>query len=416
MESRVGWHRALLAAQNYDTVVLYGAPFSEEELRRLKDECKLPKSLTFMKIEHSRLAERWIEFPLCFYTVYSAWQRRAFARAFELHRELGFDFVHQVNFCGYREPGLGYKLNVPFVWGPIGGTSNYPLRFLTIADFWGGARELIRNAINLSQLKYSKRVRRAAQSSAKIFVANTAGKRDFQDYVGVETTVQLEIGINSLAPSNKPLRSIDDPLKILWAGRLRTWKGLPLLLRGLAKLPADVPFEVRILGVGDCLGRWQRLAKRLGIASKIEWLGWPTYDETLPHYDWADVLAFTSLRDTSGTGILEALAAGTPIVGVDHQGLADIIDETCGIPIPVSSPKEVFQGFCDALHRLSASPELLQELSNGALACARNYLWQNLDKEMQSTYRSLLNQSPSPTDSVYSERQGIPISSPQTFS
>lgn len=393
METRVGWNRAILSARHSDTTVLYGAPFSEEELHQLSKPLNLPFPLRFIKVAHSRLAESWIEFPLCFYSIYSTWQRKAFERAIELHREHGFDLVHQVNFCGYREPGYGYKLNVPFVWGPVGGTSNFPLRFLSVADFWGGVREVFRNAINWSQMKYSRRVRVAAKHSAKIFVANTDGRKDFQKHIGVETSQQLEIGINSIEIETKAMRSTSEPIKIVWAGRLRTWKGLPLLLRGLAKLPANVPFQLRVLGVGDCQKRWQRLANRLGISSKIEWVGWPTYEETLPHYRWADVFAFTSLRDTSGTGILEALAAGTPIVGVDHQGLADIIDDTCGIAIPVTSPRNVIQGFSDAVQRLSESPALLQTLSNGSLKRAESFLWQNLDSEMVDTYRSVLNRT-----------------------
>ena len=239
-------------------------------------------------------------------------------------------------------------------------------------------------------MRFSRRVRKAARNSARIFVANSGGHSDFKRHLGVDSEVMLEIGIDAIAASPKPLRSISEPLKILWSGRLRTWKGLPLLLQSLSLLPTDVRFQLRILGVGDCQQRWQRLAKRLGIADRIEWLGWPTYDETLPHYAWADVFAFTSLRDTSGTGILESLSAGTPIVGLDHQGLADIIDRTCGIPVPVTSPKDVHKSFCEAFTQLSASPELLRTLGQGALARAENYLWKNLDREMQATYAALV--------------------------
>lgn len=391
MESRVGWNRAVLAAKNFDVYVLYGADFDENELHHLADGCHVPNRLKFIRVHHSQMGSRWIESPFWFYSVYAAWQRRAFTRAIALHKEIGFDLAHQVNFCGYREPGHGHKLNIPFVWGPVGGTANFNLRFLPCTDLLGGTRELIRNAINIFQLKFSSRVREAAKNSAKIFVANSSGQSDFKKYIGVDSEVLLEIGIDKIAATPKPLRSNSDPLKILWAGRLRTWKCLPLLLQSLAKLPADVPFQLRILGVGDCQQRWKRLAERLRISDRIEWLGWPNYDETLPHYAWADVFAFTSLRDTSGTGILESLAAGTPIVGLDHQGLADIIDKTCGIPIPVTDPEEVCRNFCVAFSQLSSSPELLHDLGRGALVRASDYLWKNLDRKMQATYASLVS-------------------------
>src|SRR5690606_34483298 len=134
------------------------------------------------------------------------------------------------------------------------------------------------------------------------------------------------------------------PLRILWAGRLQPWKGFPLLLKGLAALPPDVRYSVRVLGQGPCEGRWRRLAEKLGVAQQIDWVGWPDHIEAqLPHYRWADVFAFTSLRDTSGTGLLEALAAGAPLVGLDHQGVADVMTPRCALPIDAASPQSAIQ-------------------------------------------------------------------------
>jgi hypothetical protein len=45
---------------------------------------------------------------------YNLWHRRAFAAAQRLHRQRPFSLVHQATFCGYREPGYGARLGVPF--------------------------------------------------------------------------------------------------------------------------------------------------------------------------------------------------------------------------------------------------------------------------------------------------------------
>ena len=52
---------------------------------------------------------------------YRLWQRDAYAQALKLHRIVSFDLAHQLTFVGFRFPGHLWKLDIPFVWGPIGG-------------------------------------------------------------------------------------------------------------------------------------------------------------------------------------------------------------------------------------------------------------------------------------------------------
>ena len=95
---------------------------------------------------------------------------------------------------------------------------------------------------------------------------------------------------------------------------------LDLLIESLARLPADVRYEVRVLGDGPARRRWQRLAQRRGVADRITWAGRLSHRETLGAYARADVFAFTSLRDTTGCVVVEALSNGLPVVCLDHQG------------------------------------------------------------------------------------------------
>jgi glycosyltransferase involved in cell wall biosynthesis len=399
MESRVGWYRSLYATRRFETFVLYGEDFPEEELAALQREYDCPFPIHFIRVPHSPLMQWLIRVPGCFYLAYSCWQKLAFERALELHAEHDFKLAHQVNFCGYREPGLGWKLPTPFFWGPVGGTHNFPLRFLPATDLGGAAKELFRNGANWLQLRYSHRVQQAASRAARVFAANSTTERDLREILGVRSHRMLEIGIHHIDHNPKPPRDASAPFKILWTGRLHAWKGLPLLLRALAELPPETPFRLRVLGQGPSLHRWQALARRLGIASHIEWLGWPAYRETLPHYRWADAFAFTSLRDTSGAGILEALAAGTPVIGLNHQGLADIIGTDCGIPIPVDSPRRVVASFSKTIMDLAVDPERLALLGTGALQRAEDFSWEELASQMDVHYADYvegLHEAPEP--------------------
>jgi glycosyltransferase involved in cell wall biosynthesis len=112
--------------------------------------------------------------------------------------------------------------------------------------------------------------------------------------------------------------------------------------------------------------------------------------EVLDQYRWADVFVFTSLRDTTGTVVLEALAAGLPVICLDHQGARDFVTDQCGIKIPVTTPGQVVDGVRDAIVTLAQDPDRRRQLSAGAVARAQEYLWSRNGERLAAIYRQVL--------------------------
>lgn len=390
MESRIGWFRAVYAAQSHDVTVLCGPGANIGELKGAADELGLSNRLRFVSIPHTRLSQWLFTHPVLFYHGYDLWQRAVYDVAQALHQQQPFHLVHQVNYCGYRQPGYVWKLGVPFVWGPVGGTQGFPWRYLGQTDFVGGVREAVRNVVNSYQLWRCPKVKKAGRAAAAIFAATRTAQEDLQRCLGVECPVELETALHIPNGPPRELRDASAPLKILWSGRLKTWKGLPLLLRALAQLPPHVKYQLRVLGEGTSEKTWRRLADKLGIADRVEWIGWPSYRETLPHYQWADVFAFTSLRDTSGTGLLEALAYGAPIIGLNHQGAADVMTPASAMPIPVSTPRATIAAFADAIEKLASDSPKLLNLSRAAQQRAELFSWKLTGQRVAAVYDQVL--------------------------
>ena len=391
MESRVGWNRILHASRRFETHVFYGERFAKEDLEALLSEHPFKHRIHLHHVELPSYWKPFLRVSGMFYFTYNAWHKAAYALSRQMHDRQPFALVHQVNFCGFREPGYGWKLDAPFLWGPVGGTQNFPMRFLGVSDVLGGIREWCRNFINGFQMRCSSRVQGAARKASIIFAANSTAQRDIQRSLNRTAQLQLEIGIHEIANQPKPVRDEQRPLRLLWAGRLRSWKGLPLLLEALAQLPKECPFELRVMGQGNLLRSWQRLASRLGIAEHVQWIGWPSYKEGLEQYRWADLYAFTSLRDTSGTGLLEALAAGTPLIGLDHQGFADIATADCAIRIKPDSPSQVAKDIAAEIVSINSDCARLSRLSAGALERAKCYHWDRLAEGMDDAYSRVVN-------------------------
>ncbi|MEY4488361.1 MAG: hypothetical protein RIQ79_869 [Verrucomicrobiota bacterium] len=122
-------------------------------------------------------------------------------------------------------------------------------------------------------------------------------------------------------PALKPLRPARTPLRLLCVARLVPKKGLDHQLRIFAALrAAGVAFEARIAGAGPLLAGLEKLARELGVAAEVRFLGHVPQSEVADLRAWADVLLHTGVvapdgdRDGLPNVIPEAMAAGVLVV------------------------------------------------------------------------------------------------------
>ncbi len=390
-EAGVGWRRALHSAKHFDTwVICEEHEFAPDIRRRLDAEGEIPGlHFAFVPIDQREWAWGQIHDSI-WYVALRRWHRRAFRAAQRLHEQIRFDLVHQVTFCGYREPSDLWKLDAPFVWGPIGGTQDYPLRFLPSAGIRGALAESTRSLANQLQLRFSGRVRRAARRAAVVMAANRENQLRFGRVHRISLPTMTDVGIDRISncPREEPTPG---SIRLLWSGLLIHRKALHLLIRALARLPGDVRFRLRVLGEGRLKKRWQAMAEKLGVADRIEWLGWLPHREACTQYAWADAFVFSSLRDTTGTVVVEALGAGLPVICLDHQGVRDVVTNDCGVKIPVSTPDKCIADMAAAITRLARDTAARKRLGSGALARAEEYLWSKQEQPLVEIYNTVLN-------------------------
>ncbi len=173
-------------------------------------------------------------------------------------------------------------------------------------------------------------------------------------------------------------------MKIAWSGQYTRGKALSVLENAVAGIE-NSSIRVDVLGDGKLRKYYQRLASRLGVNDKITWHGWLPKAEAQKVVADSDVFVITSLRDLTSTVLIEALSAGKPVICLDHCGFSDVVDDTCGIKIPIGLPREVIAGFGKAICRLK-NRELREKLSRGAIEKAKRYLWTEKAKVLKDIY------------------------------
>ncbi len=402
-EWAVGWGRLLGAAKTAETHVVT----SEENylaLETARMEGLLPENVFFYTPPADDKLRALQRRPVVYaynYRAYHHWQRLAFRLVEELHAREQFDLVHQISVCTIREPGYGWQLDVPFVWGPVGGTQNFPTRFLTMLPPKEAIKEGVRTVGNWFALR-NPRVREAAQHAAALIAANSTNQDDMEHAFEREVELLLETGLHEVKEPSRARfeRRLADgranrspaPLRILWSGELQTRKALPVLLRALAQVDPRVAWQLDVVGDGPLRDRWMAEAETLKIADRVHFLGRLPFAEAVERMNSAELFCFTSLRDTSGNVVLEALAAGVPVLCFDHQGAGDMVSDYSGLKLPVRSPAKAFRDWADAIETLAGDPRKLFALSRGATVQARGFLWSRNHDRVNNLYRRLAHE------------------------
>jgi len=388
-EPAVGWGFVSALAKHHDLwVIVEEEKFREDIERYLLEHPEFGKAVTFFFIRKRRnraLRKIW---PPSYYRYYRQWQAEASELACELNSELQFDVVHQLTMVGFREPGYLSNLDVPFVWGPVGGMGLFPWRFLTKVGLYGACYYFAYNIYNLVQLRLLSRPKEAATLAGDgLFLATPENARGALYHWSVSGKVIPEVGLpDALSPIHSS-RTKHEPLQLVWSGLHTPGKALNIGIEALACLGSSVNWQLHVLGEGKRTKNWEALAKKRGIAERCSFHGWLPRDEAMSVMRGGHLLLITSLRDLTSTVTIEALAMGLPVVCLDHCGFAEVVNEQCGIKVPVTSPREVIKGIYEAVNYLYHNEDKRQLLANGAMQRAKDFSWEEKATRVNQIYR-----------------------------
>ncbi len=402
-EEGVGWNWVRLIAQFADPWVLvasYQQPEIEDYLQKHADDLH---NVRFLYVPHKpwhyqpTAGWRRIEgsvFKPVMNIAYALWLRDAFKLAKSLHQAEQFDLAHQLTYVGFRFPGRLWKMNLPFIWGPVGGLENTPWRFLGVLGLRGAIYYAGRNLINSLQRVMLRSSRKAFRKAQPVIAATSGIQQEIKRWYGVDSRVICEVGPPDNIAETILCRNPGEPLRLVWSGAHLPGKALPLLLKALAKLPDDVSWQLDILGEGASSSNWRRLAGELGIAGRCKWHGRLTRDRALTVMEAGHLFVITSLKDLTSTVLLEALSLGLPVICPDHCGFSDVVDSSCGHKLPVKSPEGLIHAYNETIEILAGDEQQRQKLANGALRRAGVFSWEKKQVELEAVYKKTLARQP----------------------
>lgn len=262
------------------------------------------------------------------------WQRAAAREAHRLHAEVGFDLVHHVTLAAYWMRTGVAELDVPLVWGPVGGAVDPPWGLWPVLGLRGAVEDVVRSGVRRACWRRPS-VRAPWRRAAVVLAQNAATARRLSGAPG-----RVQVLPNALCARVDGV-AVTAPRRtdVAVVGRLVAWKGVPLAVRALAGLP-DRTVRLRLYGDagGRELDRVLATARAAGVADRVDVVGRLPRAQLLEAVATSGVVLHPSLHDEASFTVAEALALGTPVVLLAHGGPPDVAAHWPGAAVRAVRP------------------------------------------------------------------------------
>ena len=214
----------------------------------------------------------------------------------------------------------------------------------------------------------------------------------YRIFVPEQSLVRIPNGIDARPYSRVPtVRSRSEyPLRLVYIGRLDREKGLYETLQGV-RLACELGVDARLIvaGRGPEEGRLRRYAQALGIAARAAFIGPVHGDDKVKLLATADLMVLPSYAEGLPYALLEAMAAGIPVIATPVGAIPDVVTHgTHGHLVPPRDGRAIAQ----SLVKLSGDREQLSWMSR---ACRRRilaaYSIERLAAELSMHYAALID-------------------------
>jgi phosphatidylinositol alpha-mannosyltransferase len=179
----------------------------------------------------------------------------------------------------------------------------------------------------------------------------------------------------------------DGTLNILFVGRLEERKGLIHLLKAYHRLrKRHVDARLLVVGAGAKLREYRRYVGLRGIRD-VEFLGRVDDDAKARYFASADIFCAPATgQESFGIVLLEAMAAGVPIVASDIPGYKQVVQRgEQGLQVEPRKPRAL----AAALYTLAMDPELRDQMGEAGRLRAPDYSWTRVTEQVIDFYRDV---------------------------
>jgi glycosyltransferase involved in cell wall biosynthesis len=385
-EPGVGWNWALEIAKRGHNVVVITRKNNKGDIEGTNyDRSKI----TFI---YHDLSEPFLKLKrvLGVNVYYILWQLSLVPLAKRINVKYNFDLVHHITFGSFRNVSyIPFVLNIPFVFGPVGGGEYTPVKLSSIFSKKNQFIEKLRfivNTITFYSPLYRFFLRRCALIASKTNKTLSCIPQKFH----YKSIISLEIGIGSVEKNISTLIANRDCKSLLFVGRFVYLKGINLILESYKELiKKDSSYELTLIGEGPELPFIEKFKTENNL-QKLRIVNWLPQSELENYYLKSSVLVFPSLHDSSGNVVLEALSYGIPVVSLDVGGPFQVIGVVPNTIVKHANKttKSLSKDIAAKIYELTSNKEDYIETANKSYQRSKELSWY---KSVEKIYKIIEN-------------------------
>jgi glycosyltransferase involved in cell wall biosynthesis len=250
-------------------------------------------------------------------------------------------------------------------------------------------------------------VPRYARKADAIVAVSEVTRRHVMEYLSVppERVATVYSGVDDVFRRPLTQDRLDEirrkhslpPRFLLYAGAIYPPKNFTRLIQAYARVGPErgIPLVVaggenRFLSEGEL-----RQPEALGISDWVRWPGWIEQEELAGLYAMAEALLLPSIFESCGLPILEAMAAGTPVVTADRYGTKELAEGAAVLVNP-----ESVDSIAAGIRRVLDDSTLRAELVGAGRVRSRDFTWRRCAQETLGVLERVHSDSLSPVASV----------------
>ena len=246
-----------------------------------------------------------------------------------------------------------------------------------------------------SQL-YERAFTHGVLTRADHVVALTEGERARLERLGVEparlSVLPNGIDLTEFKDLDTSARG-SETFRVLYVGRIDPQqKGLTTLIRAVASLEEGRRIAVRLVGE-DWGGTAEvvRLIGALRVGDRVEVVGPVSRPQLLSEYAATDLFVLPSTIEPFGIVLLEAMAAGLPIVATSVGGIPEVVDHgRTGLLVPPKDPRKL----AEAIEKFRGDADLRQRFGRAGLARVAAFSWERLGPRYARMFETIASVGP----------------------